>query len=108
LYRILLLRVIAGVIGGYVAQGKGRNMLLWGLACALMPLVVLVVLLVPPVLTRGQTKRCPHCSRIIPAGDTVCRYCKKELPIELVQCKECGSFVPERDYCSNCHRKLKV
>ncbi len=108
MYRVLLLRVIAGVIGGYIARGKGRSMLVWGLACAVMPPVVIAVLLLPPVLTRGQTKRCPYCSRIVPAGDSVCRYCKKELPIELVQCSECGSFVPERDYCPNCHRKLKV
>jgi RNA polymerase subunit RPABC4/transcription elongation factor Spt4 len=100
--------VIAAVIGGYVAYRKGRNMFLWGLACGIMPLAVIVVLILPPVLKKGQTKRCPHCSRIIPASDTVCRYCKKELPIELVQCKECGSFVPEQDYCAQCHRKLKV
>ncbi len=108
MYRILLLRAVAGVIGGYVAHRKGRNMLIWGLACGIMPLVIIVVLILPPVLARGQTKRCPNCSRIVPAGDTVCRYCKRELPIELVQCRECGSYVPMRDYCSHCHRKLKV
>lgn len=108
MYRILLLRIIAGIVGGYVAHKKGRSMLIWGLACAVVPLVVIVVLLLPAVLTEGRTKRCPHCSRIIPSGDTTCRYCRKELPIELVRCRECGSFVPIRDYCSNCHRKLKV
>jgi RNA polymerase subunit RPABC4/transcription elongation factor Spt4 len=108
LYRILLLRVFAALIGGYVAHRKGRSVVLWGLACGVIPLAVLVVLLLPPVLAKGRTKRCPHCSRIVPAGDTVCRYCKRELPIELVHCRECGSFVPEREYCSNCHRKLKV
>jgi RNA polymerase subunit RPABC4/transcription elongation factor Spt4 len=108
MYRIMLLRVIAGVVGGYIAYRKGRNMLLWGVACAVVPLVVIVVLLLPSVVTKGQTKRCPNCSRIIPAGDAVCRYCKKELPIELVKCSECGSFVPQRDYCSSCHRKLKI
>lgn len=108
MYRILILRAVAGVVGGYVAYRKGRSMLIWGVACAVIPLAVLVVLFLPPVLTKGQTKRCPHCSRIVPAGDTICRYCKKELPIELVQCRECGNFVPVRDYCSSCHRKLKT
>lgn len=108
MYRIMLLRVLAGAIGGYIAYRKGRSALLWGAACAIVPLVIIVVIFLSPVLTGGRTKRCPNCSRIVPARETVCRYCKKELPIELVRCRECGSFVPLRDYCSNCHRKLRV
>ncbi len=105
-YFPFFLRLIAALAGGAIAHGKGRGKIGWGVACFVFPPLIVAVLLLGPVLAEGKTKRCPHCSRIIYRTDTACKYCGRELPIELVQCRNCGNFVPEKDYCVQCHRKM--
>jgi RNA polymerase subunit RPABC4/transcription elongation factor Spt4 len=105
-YFPFLLRLIAGLGGGAIAQSKGRNTFGWGAACFVFPPMIVVVLLLGPRLAAGKVKRCPYCSRIVYRDDTTCRYCGRELPIDLVQCGHCGNFVPEKDYCTQCHRKM--
>lgn len=107
MYRLLVLRIIAGLGGGIIAHRKGRARLIWALLCAFFPPLIIVVLLLPPQLAPGRTKRCPYCSRIGYRDDAQCRYCKRQLPIDLVQCHMCGSFVPDKGYCTNCHKKLR-
>jgi hypothetical protein len=105
-YFPFFVRLIAALGGGAIAHSRGRNTLGWGAACFVFPPLIIAVLLLGPRLAAGKTKRCPYCSQIIYRGDTVCKHCKRELPIELVQCSRCGNFVPERDYCVQCHRKM--
>lgn len=105
--RIILLQILAAVIGAVIAAKKGRNGLLWGLLCFSFPILVIVVTLLPPVRTRTAVRRCPSCYREMREDEVICRFCKRESPIELVQCRECGSFVPEREFCSQCSRRLK-
>jgi RNA polymerase subunit RPABC4/transcription elongation factor Spt4 len=107
MYRLLIIQIIAGIVGAIVANKKGRNYGLWFLLCFFFPPMFFLILMLPPKLTQGRTKSCPYCSRIIPEDETVCRYCMKEQPINLVECKECGSFVPEKNYCMQCNKKLK-
>lgn len=42
---ILLIAIVSGLIGGFIANSKGKNVFLWFILCALFPLVGLVVLL---------------------------------------------------------------
>jgi RNA polymerase subunit RPABC4/transcription elongation factor Spt4 len=105
-YFPFFLRLIAALAGGAIAHSKGREKFGWGVACFVFPPLIIAVLLLGPRLAAGKTKRCPHCSRIIYRADITCRYCGRELPIELVQCRHCGNFVPEKDYCVQCHRKM--
>jgi hypothetical protein len=107
MYRLFVLRLIAGLIGGVIAYKKGRGTLLWALLSALFPPLIVVVLLLPPLLAPGRTRQCPYCARIVYRNDTKCRYCGRELPIELVRCGACGSYVPDKEYCANCHKKLR-
>jgi predicted amidophosphoribosyltransferase len=104
--RLLLLRIIAAAAAGYIAYKKGRDRIIWALLGALFPPLVFVVLLLPPKLAPGVTKRCPYCSAVVYAKDTVCSHCMRELPIDMVKCGSCGSFVPDKGFCANCHRKL--
>jgi hypothetical protein len=108
LYSIFILRAIAGIAGGLIANNKGRDKYLWAISCFIFPPAVFVIWLLKPKFSPGKTKKCPHCSGIIYRSDSVCRYCNNELPIELVQCSNCGSFVPDKDFCSQCSRKLKT
>ncbi len=107
MFRILILQIIAGIVGAMIANKKGRNYFLWFFLCLAFPVLVLIIFILPPIVTKGRTKRCPYCSKIIDEAETVCRYCRKEQPINLIQCSECGSFVPEKDYCMQCNKRLK-
>lgn len=107
MYRLFVLRLIAGLIGGVIAYKKGRGALLWALLCALFPPLIVAVLLLSPRLAPGRTRQCPYCAAIVYRRDTQCRSCKRELPIELIRCGACGSYVPDKEYCTQCHKKLK-
>jgi hypothetical protein len=105
--RLFLFSLVAGAIGAVVAERKGRSWPLWLLLCALFPFLLIVVIMLPPALARGLTKKCPYCAEIIRHEATVCKYCGKDLPIEMVQCPGCGRFVPDGENCSECRRPLR-
>lgn len=89
------------------AEKKGRSKLTWFFLCLIFPPIILVLIALPPQPARGGTKRCPYCSNAVGKKDTVCRSCNKELPIDMVRCGSCGSFVPDKDFCIQCNRKLR-
>ncbi len=63
---LLLIGIVAGVIGYRVANGKGRDGLVWGVLCFFIPILVLVVLVIGPGsgVPEGY-RRCPHCAELI-------------------------------------------
>ena len=73
--RYFILIVVAGIAGAMLARPKGRSPILWFLLCAIIPLLVIAIALLPPVVAKGFTKRCPHCAEIIKEAATVCKYC---------------------------------
>ncbi len=103
----LLIFLIAALAGALIADKKGRDKLTWGLICFFLPPAVLLLLLLPTVAAKGRTRRCPYCAKIVSLKDTTCKFCRRELPIEMVRCSACGSFVPDKEYCMQCNRKLK-
>ena len=103
----LLIFLLAGLAGALIADKKGRDKLIWFLLCFFFPPLLLLLVFLPLKLAGGKTKKCPFCSRVVSAGATTCKYCKKELPIEMVQCPACGSFVPDKGHCIKCNRELK-
>ncbi|MEC4676374.1 MAG: double zinc ribbon domain-containing protein [Nitrospirota bacterium] len=107
MFRLLILNIVAAMAGGIIADRKGRNYLVWAVLCFILPVSVFLLVMLPPQIARGRTRKCPHCSRIVSEKETICRFCNRELPINLVQCDACGSFVPEKDYCMQCNKKLR-
>lgn len=107
MYRFFVLQLIAGLLAGTIAYRKGRNYIVWAVLCFFFPPLVIMLLLLPPVLSGGRTKQCAYCARIIHESDAVCKYCSREQPINLIQCKQCGSYVPEKQSCEQCARKVK-
>jgi hypothetical protein len=108
MYRFpLILLIIAGILAGAVAYRKGRNYFFWAVLCFFFPPLIFILLLLPSVLSGGRTKQCSYCAKIINQSDIVCKYCNREQPINLVQCKECGSYVPEKHACEQCNKKMR-
>jgi len=85
LVRYVLLVIIAGIVGGIIARRKGRSPIWWSILCAIVPLLIIVIALLPPLVSEGYTKKCPYCAEIIKEDAMFCKHCGREQPIEMVR-----------------------
>jgi hypothetical protein len=71
----IIIALVFGFVGVSLAKHKGRNQILWGILCTIIPLLVIAILLLPTVEADGLTKKCPHCAEIIKADASFCKHC---------------------------------
>ncbi len=92
MFRYVLLVIIAGIVGGIIAKRNGHNPIWWFILCALFPLLIIVIALLPPMVSKGHTKKCLYCAEIIKEDAIVCKHCGREQPIEMVKVEKNSDF----------------
>lgn len=75
MYRYLVIALVAGVVGGYLAGNKGYHRIGWFLLCTIVPPLLLVVLILKPKSPGNIDKKCVFCSQYIPADARICKFC---------------------------------
>lgn len=75
MYRYLIISIIAGIIGSIIARRKGYNQIVWFILCAIVPLLIVVILILPTKVAKGLTKKCNNCAEIIKEDALVCKHC---------------------------------
>ena len=103
----ILIAIAAAVIAALTADKRGRNWSTWMAVCLFFPPALIVLLALPPVYSPGLNRRCPNCGAVNSLNDPSCRRCGSTLPIEMVECPSCKSFVQQGRYCSECGSPLK-
>lgn len=104
--RFLIIQIIAGVAGAYLAGRKLRSIVSWAIACFLFPPVFLILSMLPRVITADDISRCPKCNSTVLRGSQSCPRCGDAMPIDMVECRACNKFVPEGKRCSECGSPL--
>jgi hypothetical protein len=84
LVRYVILLIIAGIVGSVIAIRKGRSPILWFILCAIVPLLIAVIIVLPSRVSKGYTKKCFYCAEIIKEDAIFCKHCDKEQPREII------------------------
>jgi len=85
LFRYVILLIVAAIVGSIIAIRKGRSPILWFILCAIVPLLIAVIIVLPPLVSKGYTKKCPYCAEIIKEDAKICKHCGNEQPLEMVK-----------------------
>jgi hypothetical protein len=78
---IFVFFILPGIVGARLAWTKGRNWLGWFLLnCCFPPTMMMVLFQGPLREVPGHYRQCPACREYLKWRETVCKYCRTDLP----------------------------
>ncbi|KAF0215909.1 MAG: hypothetical protein FD174_3919 [Geobacteraceae bacterium] len=73
---VFLIVLIPGILGGWLAANRGRNIAGWCILCAFFPIFLMVIYFHKPLKeVEGKFKRCSSCHEFIKWREDICKYC---------------------------------
>ena len=81
---ILIVALLLGIVGAWLANDKGRSKTLWFILSTLCPLFIIpIALLGPKERFEGVFRQCPSCKEFIKWEAKVCKRCRTPIkPVE--------------------------
>ena len=77
---IILVFGVPGVVGGYLAWERSRNVVFWFLVSMIPPIPHIVLGFLKPLkVVEGRSRACPHCGRIVLWKAMTCPQCEGAL-----------------------------
>jgi len=74
---VLVVALLLGIVGAWLAEDKGRSRLGWFVLCTICPLFIIpIALLGPKEQIEGVFKQCPSCKEFIKWETKVCKHCR--------------------------------
>ncbi len=90
-----------------IVSGGGIPLLIWILVIAVIAAIVIGVTVYTYVYGLGKLVECGECGEFIPASNKRCPKCGVEFEVGTMKCSECGAWVPaESAECPNCGVKF--
>lgn len=74
----ILLAFFFSALGAKIANGKNRNMFLWGILGFLFPVSIVVLLCLSKKEAYREKVECPYCAELILEEAIVCKHCGRE------------------------------
>ena len=128
IFLIFVVAPLLGLIPAVIANGKGRNFILWWMyGWALFPIAFLHSLLMSeskPASVVAAERKCPMCAEAVKLEAKICKHCRHELPeVELPvlkgpltywsDCPECGgeyfeAFDQNLYHCHSCQANFRI
>ncbi len=73
---LIMVPVVFAAVGGYLAHGRGRNVLFWGAASAIFPICIMIVWFEKPLKeVEGKFRKCRGCGEWLKWRENPCKYC---------------------------------
>ena len=90
-----------------IVSGGGIPLLIWIIVIAVIAAFVIGVTVYTYVYGLGKLVECGECGEFIPASNKSCPKCGVEFEVGTMKCSECGAWVPaESAECPNCGVKF--
>jgi RNA polymerase subunit RPABC4/transcription elongation factor Spt4 len=104
--------LLCGIISAVIASNKGRSVFGWFILGLLFgPLGFILALVVgkneaeieKSAIQSGTMKKCPYCAELVKREAKICRYCSKDLSLQIAENDAIRDLSPKK--CPYCQKE---